>query len=51
MFECCGVNHERIETCQRPLVKKMLVEMIWARVASLFRYKDLGFKAGLDTQS
>ena len=36
-FECCATNHERIETCQRPSVKKILVEMIHARVASLFR--------------
>ena len=36
-FKCCETNHERIETCQCPLVTKMLEEMIRARVASLFR--------------
>ena len=37
IFDCCETNHERIETCQRPSVKQILVEMIHARVASLFR--------------
>ena len=38
-FECCQTNHERIETCQRLSVKKILVEMIRERVSSLFRSK------------
>ena len=39
-FECCETNHTVIRTCQRPIVKGVLKEMIRQRVDALFGCKD-----------